>query len=120
MYLMPNPERKVLLRDPRTMVALPSYGGNCSNTSYWVRRQKDGDAIPTTKEKVAAGAAKAEEESKAKAKAYDDAKAAMDKSKADEEAKADTLAKADGDDESEPKPAGARAKRSSRTTGSRS
>lgn len=60
MYLMPNPDRKVLLRDPRSRVALPSYGGNCSNTSFWIRRQRDGDALPTTKEAVAKGRAAAE------------------------------------------------------------
>lgn len=59
MYLKPNPNRKVLLRDPRSMVALPSYGANCSDSSYWIRRVKDGDAVPTTKEDVMAGAAKA-------------------------------------------------------------
>ncbi len=86
MYLMPNPDRDVLLRDPRSMVALPSYGGNVSNSSYWVRREKDGDALPTTKEKVAEGRAAAKKKADADAKSDAEAKAA--KVKADAEAKA--------------------------------
>lgn len=79
MYLMPNPDRDVLLRDPRSMVALPSYGGNCSESSYWIRRMKDGDAIKTTAEDIAKGRAadKKKSDAKAQAKAKADAKEAQ-------------------------------------------
>ena len=86
MYLMPNPDRDVLLRDPKSMVALPSYGGRVSNSSFWVRRMKDGDAVVTTEAKVAEGRAGAKKKSKAEAKAKADAKEAKDKADADAKA----------------------------------
>lgn len=83
MYLMPNPDRDVLLRDPRSRVALPSYGGNVPNTSFWVRREMDGDAIETTPEDIAKGRAEAEKA----------AEKATEKFKAEAKAKADADAK---------------------------
>jgi len=35
----------ILLRDPRSRVQLNPEGGNVPNTSFWVRRIQDGDAV---------------------------------------------------------------------------
>ena len=58
MYLKPKDDT-VLLRDPRSNVALPLWGANVPESSWWIRRKLDGDALPTTAEAVARGAAAA-------------------------------------------------------------
>ena len=104
MYLKPNPDRKVLLRDPKSHVQLPTYGANVSNSKYWVRRLAEKDALQTTHAEIVSGRAEAKKlhdaqvaEVAKKANAKEDAKA---KAKADDEAKAakaDKAAKAKAD-----------------------
>jgi hypothetical protein len=52
MYLKPK-NSQIILRDPRSFAILPPEGGNVPNTSFWIRRLQDGDALRTTAEEVA-------------------------------------------------------------------
>jgi hypothetical protein len=55
MFLIPKPGVKV--RDPQTRLHLPPDGAEKSESSYWLRRLRDGDVTVDEPQAVAADAA---------------------------------------------------------------
>ena len=43
------------IRDPRSRMKLPPYGGKVPNNRYWRARFADGDCVKTTAEAIAEG-----------------------------------------------------------------
>ncbi len=86
MILVRPREPDMVIRDPRSRLKLPPYGGKVPNTSYWLRRLNCGDVVSTTSDAIDKGKA---DEAKAKAellaKEKEDAKA---KAKADNQSAA--------------------------------
>ncbi len=78
MYVRPR-KPDMVIRDPRSRLKLPPYGGKVPNISYWVRRLNCEDVVPTTLDAINKG--KAEAEANAKLKAEDKAAKAKDKPK---------------------------------------
>ncbi|AMK09649.1 DUF2635 domain-containing protein [Pseudodesulfovibrio indicus] len=74
-------EDGLVVRDPRTMEPLPSYGKVVPDTSFWRRRLRDGGVEKTTAEAIANGV-KAAQAAQTKAKAAEaKAKAATSETK---------------------------------------
>lgn len=75
-------EDGLVVRDPRTMEPLPSYGKEVPDTSFWRRRLRDGGVEKTTAEAIAKGVKAAlAAEAKAKAAEAAEAKAATSETK---------------------------------------
>lgn len=79
-----NPKDPVrVVRDPRTLIALPPEGKRVPDSSYWVRRLNAGDVVKTTAEDIAKGKAKRLGDAKAEVqRAADDVKAKESAAKA--------------------------------------
>ena len=72
-------EPDMVIRDPRSRIKLPPYGGKVPRTIYWVRRLNCKDVVTTTQAAIDKG--RAEEKAKAEAAAKTEAKSSEQKQK---------------------------------------